>query len=251
MSSWSRQRRSLYGGSVILFIAIIAGFLSWKLFYKAPSCFDGIQNGKEQGTDCGGACQKLCPTAFLTPQNIWTRFEKIAPGLYNVAAYIVNPNPDGEAKDVPYHMQVYDDRGILVTEYNGAVTLPPHRNTLAFHGSINLGERNPSKAVFTFTGTPDWNKKSDSLAPILVIDKSYTEENNSSSLSVTLKNNAATDQGKLSVYVILYDKNTNAIGFSKTIVDGIKAGGTVVAPFTWPVNRQGTVISIEVLPVAE
>jgi hypothetical protein len=55
----------------------------------------------------------------------------------------------------------------------------------------------------------------------------------------------------VSVYVVLYDKDSNALGFSKTSVDEIPANGSSIAPFTWPLDRNGGVISIEVLPVEE
>ncbi|MEK9177643.1 MAG: hypothetical protein AAB777_00810 [Patescibacteria group bacterium] len=241
----------MYGSTAIVIVVIIIVVLGIKLFYTAPTCFDGKMNGNEQGPDCGGACEKLCPSAFLLPIVNWTRFERIAPHLYNMAAYIVNPNIDGGAFRVPYHVQLYDGRGVLITEYDGTVTLPPHRNILAFEGAVDIQERVPAKALFEFTGAPNWIKTNDSLTSLLVVDKQYFEDENGSSLIVTLKNTSVEMLGKTSVYAVLYDKDSNALGFSKTIIDGINAGATAVAPFTWPINRQGAVISIEVLPVAE
>jgi hypothetical protein len=251
MSSWSQNRKLLYGGTTIGIIVIILVVLAIKLLYVAPTCFDGKKNGDEQGIDCGGSCQKLCPSAFLSPIVDWTRFEQIAPHLYNIAAYIVNPNVDGEAFNVPYHVQLYDNRGILITEYYGKVTLPPHRNVLAFQNAVDIQERIPAKALFEFTGAPDWNKQSDRLTSLVIIDKKYSEGENNSSLIVTLRNTSVEHIGRTSIYVVLYDKDGNALGFSKTIVDGIDAGASANAPFTWPVDRHGAVISIEVLPVAE
>ncbi len=251
MSSWSRNRKLLYGGTTIGIVAIITVALGIKLFYVAPTCSDGVKNGNEQDIDCGGSCEKLCSSAFLPPIVNWTRFEQVAPHLYNIAAYIVNPNVEGEARNVPYRVQLYDNRGVLITEYNGTITLPPHRNILAFQGAVNTQERIPAKALFQFTRVPNWNKNNDSLAELLVIDKQYFEDGNGSSLTVKFKNTGVESLGRTSVYAVLYDKDGNALGFSKTIVDGINAGATASAPFTWPLNRQGGVISIEVLPVAE
>jgi hypothetical protein len=251
MSSWSQNRKLLYGGTTILVIVALVIVLGVRFFYKAPSCSDGLKNGDEQGIDCGGSCLKLCQNNFLASIVSWTRFEEVSPHLYNVAVYIINPNIDGEARDVPYHVQLYDNRGIIITEYNGTITLPPHRNALAFQDAINVGERVPAKALFEFTQLPDWHKQSDRLMELKVPDKKYSEDENGSSLIVTLKNSGVLPMGKISVYAILYDKNGNALGFSKTIVDGIPANETVLAPFTWARNHQGSVVSIEVLLVAE
>ena len=251
MSSWSQRRKFIDVFIVVCIGVILIGVPTFYFIYKQPTCFDGIKNGNEQGVDCGGSCQRLCPSAFLSPEVSWTRFEQIVPGLYNVAAYIVNPNIEGEAIGVPYHIALYDDRGILITDVTGIVTLPPHRNTLAFQGAVSLGERIPTKALFEFTQSPDWHKKTDPLSGIQIVDKQYTEDSSGGSLSVTLKNSTAHMIDKFNVGVVLYDKDGNAIGFSNTIIDELNGFTDTVAPFTWPANRGGKVISIEVLPVSE
>ena len=251
MASWSSRRKFTYGSIVIGSIIVIVGLPLFLVFYKAPSCNDGKQNEGEQGIDCGGPCKLLCQSAFLPPEAIWTKFEPIAPGLYNVASYIVNNNLDGAAYDVPYEIQLFDSQGVFITSKDGTMTIPPHRNTLAFQGLISTVKRIPTKAIISL-GTPQWVKESDQLGNLVIADKKYTEDRDSSSLQVTLENDSVTAYGNISVYVVLYDANGNAIDFSKTVVDGVPANnGTVVAPFTWPVSHNGQVVKIEVLPVLE
>lgn len=251
MATWAGKRKFMYG-SIAAIVAIGGiGVPAFFLFYKAPTCFDGIQNGYETGVDCGGRCTLLCQSAFLAPSVAWTRIEQVAPDLYNAAAYIVNPNADGEAKNVPYHMALYDKDGIVITDQTGTVTLPPHRNTIAFMNAMSVGKRVPVKVLFEFTAEPNWTKQADTLTPIVVASKDYNEDANGSSLSVNLKNSGVTPLNNIDVYVILYDKDGNAVGFSKTVLDTIPALGMATAPFTWNRNRNGAVISIEVLYVAE
>ncbi len=251
MSSWSKRRKTLYATVITIIVVgavIVPAFL---IFYKAPTCSDGIKNGNEQGVDCGGSCQRLCQSSFLAPSLAWTRFEEVAPSLYNLAAYIVNPNTEAEAHSVPYHIALYDDRGVIITDTNDVVTLPPHRNTIAFQGAINAGKRIPTKALFEFTSAPNWYKHKDQLAAIVVGEKKYIEDESGSSLTVNLKNTSVYSLVNISVYAVLYGKDGNALGFSKTVLDEIPPQGSVIAPFTWPIDRHGSVISIEVLPVAE
>ncbi|HSO00165.1 MAG TPA: hypothetical protein VLS89_17855 [Candidatus Nanopelagicales bacterium] len=33
----------------------------WAGVCEAPSCFDGVRNGEEAGTDCGPVCSVPCP----------------------------------------------------------------------------------------------------------------------------------------------------------------------------------------------
>jgi hypothetical protein len=251
MASWSEKRKFIYATSTLIVIIGVIGIPAFLFFYKAPTCFDGKQNGNEKGVDCGGKCTRLCQNNFLAPNVAWTRLERVVPGIYNAAAYIINPNTEGEAKNVPYHMALYDKDGMLIIDQKGAVTLPPHRNTLAFLPLIKVVNSIPAKVLFEFTGVPDWNKKADRLSAIEITEKNYTEEGNNSSLRVTLKNASVSNIERFAVYVVLYDSVGNAIGFSRTIVDELLANTSVTAPFTWNTNRNGKVVSVEVLYVAE
>ncbi|MEA2715228.1 MAG: hypothetical protein QOG91_256 [Candidatus Parcubacteria bacterium] len=252
MASWSRRRKLAYALIALIIIVgaiIVPGFL---LIYRPPTCSDGIKNGDEQGIDCGGSCERLCQNVFLSPIVNWVRYEEIYPGVYNLAAYIENPNPDVEAVNVPYHMVVYGPRALELANKTGTVTIPPHRPTLAFVGAVNLGKVAPvTSPFFEFTAAPEWHKRADPLAALSIGGQNYQEDETGSSMTVTLKNSSVQAIYRVAVYVILYDKDKNVIGFSKTIVDQIPPLGSAVAPFTWPINRHGAVISQEVLPVAE
>jgi hypothetical protein len=201
--------------------------------------------------DCGGPCRKLCASDFVPPDVSWTATEEVAPGLYNVAAYIINPNPTGAASAVPYHAVLYDAQGGLITEYDGTVSLPPHRNTLAFTGAVSTGKQAPARALFEFTATPDWTLEADPLSALQVSGKVYNEDDSGASLNVTLTNASAEALSRTTVYAVLYDKDGNELGFSKTVLDGIAPGASAIAPFTWPASFGGKVISIEILPVAQ
>ncbi|MCX6719357.1 MAG: FxLYD domain-containing protein [Candidatus Taylorbacteria bacterium] len=251
MSSWSQKRRMIYGGIVMTVVVGTISILGYSFFYKAPTCSDGVKNGDELGIDCGGSCVKMCASSFLPPKVSWTRFERITPNMINIASYVENLNVNGEAFNVPYHLELFDTKGILIVEFDGVFSMPPSRNALAFQGDVDIGSRIPAKAQMTITGIPDWHKREDPLALLIVMDKQYSEDGAGSSLIVKLKNTSARDIGKVSVYAILYDKSGNAIGFSKTMVDSIAAGGTVIAPFTWPVDHHGAVVSTEILRIAE
>lgn len=251
MSSWAQRRKSTYA-TIILILALGAvGIPAFYFFYTPPSCTDGMKNGDEQGVDCGGSCQRLCASAFFVPSVAWSRLQNVAPGLYNVATYIINPNVKAGAVSVPYHVIIYDDQGVQITEYTGKVTLPPGRNTLAFKGAVDMGKRIPAKALFEFTKAPEWKVQNDPLAAVTIGHKEYNEDTSSASLSVPINNTGLNQIGTTDVYAVLYDKDGNALGFSKTILDTIPSYGSTVAPFTWPVSFDHKVITIEVLPVAE
>jgi uncharacterized membrane protein len=81
-------------------------------------------------------------------------------------------------------------------------------------------------------------------------DKRYTEDSNSSSLEIVLENRGLLPYQNIDVSVILSDINGNAIGFSKTKIDSINAkNDREIASYTWPINRDNNVTSIEVFPI--
>jgi hypothetical protein len=254
MASWASRRKLLYASIVIIALIILVVVPSFYFFYKAPTCFDGKMNGKETGLDCGGSCSRLCQSAFLPPRVEWggAKFEKLADGLYNVASYIVNPNINGAATNVPYKMSLYDDRGVLITERIGKVTLYPHRNSLAFQTAVQTDKRVPAKVIFEFIQAPIWFKSHDELGGLAVIDKKYQEDETSSSLEITLENRNLIAYKNIQVSAVLYDTNGNAIGFSQTNIDSIAPkNGREIAPFTWPTTRNGKVATIDVIPVTQ
>lgn len=253
MASWSKRRKTLYTIVLIILVGGAVGVPGFLIFYKPATCFDRVMNGRERGVDCGGRCERMCPADFYPVEVVWSRYEKIAPGIYNIAAYVRNPNIDGEAVNVPFKMVMFDSRGIPIAEKTGKMTIPPHRNSLAFIGSVNVGESVPAASpVFEFTAKEfDWRRTIDPLQNLVIGEKTYTEEDTGSSLMVSIQNTSLDPISNFTVFAVLYDANKNAIGFSKTRIDGIAGKGSAIAPFTWPVGRKGQVISQEVLPVAE
>ena len=252
MATWSSRRKSLYALVLIVVAVVLIGIPSFKLFYKAPSCFDNTQNGDEQGIDCGGSCTKLCSSAFLPiPSASWVRMTGSAPNTYNLAAYIVNPNPKAGAKAIPYSFAVLDKDGVKIGGATGKFDLPPGRNTLVFQNSIHLQNQQAARTTFDFGADPQWYVGSDPLSGVQVLGKNYSESAAGSSLDITLKNQSPLPVGNIVVYAILKDADSNVLDFSKTIVDQIAPQGTAVAPFTWPASHSGKVISIEALAVPE
>lgn len=255
MASWATKRKFTYVSVGVIALFVIVALPTFKVLYKAPTCTDGAQNQGEQGIDCGGPCRTLCQSSFLPAVVVWADAQKIGPGLYNLGAYLENPNITGAATKVPYEFSVFDDQGILITQQQGTMDIPANRNTLAFIGAVDLGKRIPAKAGvrFQFLQAPLWRKAHDRLANLVYPTPLYTEDSksalHSSSLQVTLTNTGLVSMNAVTVYAVLKDINDNEIDFSKTTVDQIAPGDKYVAPFTWPYSHDGKVVSEEILPI--
>lgn len=252
MASWSSRRKSLYGAIFVVLFGAVIVIPAYKILYVPPSCTDGEKNGDEQGIDCGGSCTKLCSIDFIpVPAASWIRFQESGPGVYNIAAYVMNPNKNASAPDIPYKITVFDRDGIPLTELSGTFDLPTARNTLVFRPGISIKNQKPARAIIEYSREPDWKLDSDHLSGLEVIDKTYDEEGFGSSLDVKLRNRTTESIERVDVYAVLKDASGNVIDFSKTVVDYIPSMGQAVAPFTWPVSHGGKAVSIEVLTVQQ
>src|ERR1035437_3477389 len=113
ISAWSAKRRMLYGGGFVLVLAIIASLLFFRFVYRAPSCSDGIQNGSEAGVDCGGSCTTLCSNQTVAPIVYWAKAFNVLGDVYNVAAYVENPNTSSGNPQANYDFKIYDANNIM------------------------------------------------------------------------------------------------------------------------------------------
>jgi hypothetical protein len=78
-----------------------------------PTCLDGIQNGSEEGVDCGGPCPP-CPP-FFSDEEIGIRYHALqgAPTLF--AATFINDYHLGNTRDTAVaQMQAMVDQGVTV-----------------------------------------------------------------------------------------------------------------------------------------
>lgn len=246
MASWSTRRKYGYFFAFIVAAVLIVGVPLFFFLYKAPSCSDGKQDGTERGVDCGGSCSKLCPADYGAVKVLWAYSSEVVPGTYNALAYAENPNPSVQAQSVPYLFKLYDAQGVLVAERQGVAFVPAGQKFAVFEGAIQTGNRIPLTTTFEFTGTPNWVPGA-ALTQIQALDTNLTQ-GSSPSAQVDVQNSSV-DQtySGVTAVIVLYDKDDNRIGFSKTVIDSIAPGQKTSLFFTWPEAFPSNVVRTEVL----
>lgn len=248
--SWSQRRKATYIFSVLfIFTVIFAVVFLFIFFNKKPTCSDGIKNQNETGIDCGGSCDTLCRAEYNTPVVVWgPRWAKVfSNGTYNFLTYLQNTNIGVGAYNVPYNMKVYDKDGILLYQKNGLTDIPSNSNFVIFEDNINLNDKTPARVKFEFTGNPSWQKIESLDSNILTVSKELLNEDTKPKLLVTIKNSTFKEIKNLESVAILYDKNNNAIAFSKTKTDTIVAGSNANLVFTWPEPFSEKVVRIDIV----
>ena len=248
MASWASKRKIVYLGiTLIVIIAIIvAGF--FLIFYKAPTCSDGIQNGNETGIDCGGSCTRLCLAPALPPIVLWSRVIKVTDGVYNTVAYIENQNQTIGVKRITYSFKIYDKDGILIDERRGETTLSVNQIFPIFEGGYKTNDRIPTRVLFSFVGPYTWQSMTKTDTNLVASDVLLKDEKTSPRVEAVLKNNSITQISNIEALATVFDDNGNAIGISRTIVQQISAGDSATMVFTWPNPFPTKTSRIEIIP---
>ena len=250
--SWSDRRKYTYSGVVILLLLVLAYALYSSLFSAAPTCGDRIENGDEQGVDCGGACSLLCSNQTKQPTVSWARAFLTATStsgnIYTAAAYVQNPNVGAGAHNVAYSFQLFDGDNHLIIERAGVADLPPVPVVPILETNINTGSRTVARTLFSFSGLPSWNLLVAGSIPRIELTNQQLSADGAR-LSLTLNNNTNTDARNITVEGVLFDGQGVALAASKSLVPMLAHKSVQNVVLTWPSGTAGVVrAEITVLP---
>lgn len=248
--SWATRRRVAYIIGVVIFFAIVVGGPVAYHFLTIPAtCHDGIQNQGETAIDEGGPCLMLNP-ADLQPEGVlWTRAFLVRSGLTDAVAYIDNPNQSAGVLQVPYELDVYDDKNSLIQDVQGTTFIMPGGVTPVFVGNIMIGNRIPVYAQFKFTGTLTWEKVVDPSAAVKITNLRTTQGASSSQVTALATNSSVSAISGITFVATIFDPGGNAIATSQTALQSMPAGGSQQIYFTWPFAFSAPVGSIDIIPV--
>ncbi len=234
MALWATKRRFVYGGGTVLVLFIVIGGLFWKIFYKAPTCFDGTQDGDETGIDCGGGCTRLCTSDALDPVVLWSKIFNISGDVYSAVALAENPNVNSENPAVNYRFDIYDTDNKLITSKEGQTSIPKGKKFLILEPGIVIKNRKVKSADFTFLQFSAWQKNT-TVEPS--IDLKYSEllsTSTSPHITGTIINNSIENIHQVELDAIVLDGNDNAVAASRTYIDNLLKRTSQDFVFTWP-----------------
>lgn len=249
--SWRAKRQlgylSILAGVVLIFI--FHYFIS-PAISVAPTCFDGSQNGDEQGIDCGGSCAKICSFQANNLLLRWARVFPVTSSIYNAMAYVDNQNPGSAIRKISYEFRVYDDKGIFIISRTGESFIGPVGRFVIFEPSLDVGNRVPAKTLFKFTEAPAWEKidRRFETFPVSIRDKNLSGADLAPKLTAEVANDSIYDLSNVPVVAIVYDKDGNALAASRTFLDKLPKNSAEPVYFTWPKPFSGQVSSTDIFP---
>lgn len=251
MIPWAAQRKLrllfvILGVFVLaVLVQIVIGYFA---LHRPPSCNDGIKNQAEVGIDCGGPCANLCKSQALDPVVFWQKYLPVVPGVYNVAAYIQNPNLDAEADSVPYTFKLYDKNDILIADRSGQTVIPAKTTFPIFEGAVSTGSAIPSRITFSFDSPVVWSPVKTTEPTIKITDQALDTITGIPHISATLTNSTFTPIHGFDVLVVVYDSQGTAQAVSKTVVDLLDQNSTAVVNFSWPKAFSFAPAKIDIIP---
>lgn len=235
-SQWAAKRKLLYAVIVAVFVVVAIGLPLFLFLYKTPACFDGIKNQDEKGVDCGGVCAKICAEDIAAPIVMWQRAFRVTAGVYNVVAYVQNPNVLNRVDDIGYVFRLYDKDNEVIAERTGRTFLPANKTFAVFDAGIRTGERVPVRTSFDFTGSPLWIQNPENYKESFIVAENVVLIDDSSSprINASVRNLSLDTVKVLGVVAIVYDASDKAIAASRTVVENLPAQGVAPVTFTWP-----------------
>lgn len=199
---------------VLLVFVVGVGFL----LRKKPTCFDSLLNQNEIATDCGGICEKVCPSEARNLEIKWTKLSKISQNQdgtkYSVSALVYNPNQKFYFNNANYQFTIKQSDGTIITR-NGSYNIFPNSTNVIFE--VVNSEQDLTEMTFSFDKNNEWKRILNYKAPIVTSsDISFDEKGSSPIVNLSINNEDIINYKKVLSTIIFYDKNGNVIDVSQT-----------------------------------
>ena len=233
MSAWSQQRK-LY----IILTMVVIGVLGisailFSIFYNPPSCDDGIQNGAEEGIDCGGSCTAFCTEPPKQLRDLWRRAFPIADGVYAAVAYIENQNETLYVPEAQFEIELYDIASTLIGRISQVTPIMPNGITPIFIPHIVVDQQEVASASFRFIRRPTFKEQPYPYGFEIKNIQKKIEEGTAPYVRATAVNTGEKAVRETDFVIILYDEEGTAIAASRTFEKDIRPKEERVLQFSW------------------
>lgn len=238
----TRLIKQVFYGGIYLAVGIAICFGLYRLVVPAPSCVDGVRNGKEEGVDCGAVCGKSCPSPVQALQNLPIKLIANSDGSWDAIAHLENVNNAYGASRVDYVLRVTDATGATITnrrEHTYVNPLQPRYLVFPL-GALTAA---PVSASLQFQPRDvQWQGLSVEGAGSVafgVRSDTFTTASNSSRYEALVSNRSGFDFDTVDITVLLYNSAGTVVGGGSTIATTMRAGQSRGIVITWPFSIPG------------
>lgn len=217
-----RLKQTGYGLFYMLIAGVLLTGIYFSFFSQYPTCFDGIQNQKESGIDCGGSCMacELKSAKIVIPQVYIIPADKYKS---TIVAKITNTAPNYGVYRFDYTIDVFSQFETKLATFSGVSSLLPGETKYIIVPSISLDSRDIKRATCATTNAK-WETLND-LPQFVLSSKSVKTQVLPDDITVsgTVHNDSAMASGKVKLTGLLFGKDGTIIAASTTVVDDISA----------------------------
>ncbi len=243
-------KKSLITAVFLLIFAVFIAAIYFLFFYQAPTCTDGIENGREEGVDCGGICTNACAEK-VSGEAFTIEEVAIVPGgreKYDILGKIYNSNDTEGASSFGYTVELKDaNGGVLATRKGQSFVLPQERKTL-----IEVGIESkeiPAQATIRITDVT-WARFSgyQEKPNINIYQKRYNQVASGVGFGEAfglVSNESSFDFRTLTVKVVLRDQDGKALAVNSTEMRTITSGEERDFRLVWPESFPGDVAQVD------
>lgn len=228
-----RQQKQLIIGLIFVLIlgGIGYGFVD-KLFLIEATCFDQVQNGKEEGIDCGAlACGFACQEPVRPLEVLMGKLIEVRPGDYDFVAQMSNPNSRYGASRIEYSISGFN--------HSGSSYILPGQTKYLVITSLKSGQ--PISNVQLSISSVNWEKLDMPTNEVNfeMIREEVVKSGQGSSLDGVLFNSSNYDFDIVEVSVILFDGSGSIIGVNRTEIKTFLSKTERGFHVQWPSEQKG------------
>jgi hypothetical protein len=240
----STKRFTIMGIFGVVLATLIGLIIS--LTISGPTCFDGKQNQKEEGIDCGGSCS-VC-TEELAGKDLVVKSAHVVYGgevKYDIVANIHNPNALYGGEVVYYTIEVVDGSGDILATRNNKTFILPNENKYIIEVGVETSKK-PSSVKVSINNV-EWVKFTEFDSPqILVKNQRFgLVENNTNYAEAfgLVSNESSYDFHNIVINVILEDERGVPIAVNKTDMRTFDSDSQREFRLIWPHKFPGNIKS--------
>ncbi len=218
------RKQFFYGLFFFSFWAILTLGIWFFFFRHVPSCFDKIQNQKEEGIDCGLVCSNVCIPSDLsriTQVGDITVFQ-IDSSHVSVFMKLKNGNDLWAARRFQYTFELFDAAGVLLKTIEKTDTIYGLELKDILIPNIDLGQPGSVASVKFTVHDPEWILTNDYKKPELQPqDQKLVVGADRVSIEGRLLNRDTIGFSRVTMIGVFFNQSGRMIGASQTVVNYI------------------------------
>ena len=231
----------------LIFVLLLGGIgygVFDKFFLIEATCFDQIQNGKEDGVDCGTlACGIVCQEPVKPLQVSGEKLFRIGAGDYDFMAKIVNSNVSHGSSEISYSVVLAGSGTKSDTTY----ILPGQTKyvvltSLRTDSDLPAGEAGVS-SVGLKVNSVQWEKLNMPAGEVNLINRrgDFLNSASGSSFEGVVFNDSNYDFDSIDISIILFDASNSVVGVNRTEIRTLLSKTERSFKVVWPFPLAGVV----------